>query len=230
MPDTQTGIELKLENGNVIKADNAEEALKVAAKMIEDNSKAYRETKASLDALQGQYGTLQHEVESLKPKPSSNGGFSNEQYFKLLNEDPLKAQNYIDAHRFGISNPDDVPGYFTGMYEKISSLDGQTLAAGFVNMHPEFPQDNETAKSLTERIVQLKKEGHPTTLTTMEMAYTQLVNEGKIKPLEMEKEEHEETPPSPGGSGGVLTDAEVAKAEQMTTPQLAAYLKSKGLL
>lgn len=230
MPETQTGIELKLENGNVIKADNAEEALKVAAKMIEDNSKAYRETKASLDALQGQYGTLQQTVESLKPKPQSNGGFSNDTYFKLLNDDPIKAQNYIDAHRFGINSPDEVVPYITGQFEKISSLDGQTLAAGFVNMHPEFPQDADTAKTMTQRVVQLKNEGHPTTLTTMEMAYTQLVNEGKIKPLEMKEEEKEETPPSPGGSGGVLSDAELAKVEQMTTPQMQAYLKSKGLL
>lgn len=230
MAETQTGIELKLENGNVIKAESAEEALKVAAKMIEDNSKAYRETKASLDQLQGQYGNLQQQVESLKPKPSSNGGFNNDTYFKLLNEDPLKAQNYIDAHRFGIPNPDDVPGYFTGMYEKISSLDGQTLAAGFVNMHPEFPQDADTAKTLTQRVVQLKNEGHPTTMTTMEMAYTQLVNEGKIKPMETKEEEREETPPSPGGSGGVLSDAELAKVERMSTAEMSAYLKSKGLL
>ncbi len=229
MPETQ-GIELKLENGNVIKAENAEEALKVAAKMIEDNSKAYRETKASLDTLQNQYQTVQQQIESLKPKPEPVNGFDKDKYYQLLHDDPIRAQNYLDSQRFGVQNPDEVPGFFTEMHQKISALDGQTLAAGFVNSHPEFPNDNETAKTLTARVVELRNQGHPTDLSTMEMAYRALVDEGKIKPVEMKEEEKEELPPSLGGSGSVISASEMAKVEAMSDKELQAYLKSKGML
>jgi hypothetical protein len=228
MPES-TPIELRLENGNVIKAENAEEALKVAAKMIEDNSKAYRETKATLDTLQSSYQTLEQRVESLKPKPEPTNGFDKDKYYQLLHDDPITAQNYLDAQRFGIAEPRDVPGYFTGMYEKVSALDGQTLAAGFVNQHQDFPQDADSAKALTQRVVQLKGLGHPTSLDTMELAYTQLVHEGKIKPMEAEPEK-EELPPSLGGSGSALSEAEVKKAEAMSNKELEAFLKSKGML
>lgn len=227
MPES-TGIELTLENGNVIKAANAEEALKVAAKMIEDNSKAYRETKASLDTLQGSYNTMQQEIQSLKPKPSENG-FSNDKYFQLLHEDPIGAQNYLDANRFGIPDPRNVPEYFTGMYQKVTAMEGNSLAAGFVNKHQDFPQDNASAQALTQRVQQLRSQGHPTTLDTMDMAYNQLVLEGTIKPMEAEPE-REEVPPSLTGAGASMSAAEMQKVENMSNKELEAYLKSKNLL
>lgn len=227
MPET-TGIELKLENGNVIKAENAEEALKVAAKMIEDNSKAYRETKASLDSLQTNYQSLEQRIESLKPKPEPTNGFDKDKYYQLLHDDPIRAQNYLDGSRFGVP-ADDVPQYFIGLSQKVTAMEGESLAAGFVNRHQEFPQDNDSAKALTNRVVQLRNMGHPTSAETMELAYQQLVNEGSIKPMEKEPE-REEIPPSLGGSGGTMSDAEVKKAESMSNKELEAFLKSKGML
>ena len=223
------GIELKLENGNVIKAENAEEALKVAAKMIEDNSKAYRETKASLDTMQNQFQSLQQQVEQQRRPPADDSKFNKDEYYKRLNDDPLDAQNYLDAFRFGISTPEDVPRRFTEMYEKISVLDGQTLAASFTNSHPEFPSDAESAKALTDRIKVLQIQGHPTDMHTMDIAWSQLVGEGKVKPLEAQPE-NEELPPSPGGTGAVISQSELQKVEQMDTKSLEAYLKSKGML
>ena len=223
-----TGIELKLENGNVIKADNPEEALKVAAKMIEDNSRAYRETKASLESVQSQMQTLQQQIEQQR-KPVDTNAFNRDNYYKLLNEDPIEAQNYLDAHRFGIDSPENVPRRFNEMYEKISVLDGQTLAASFTNNHPEFPSDPESAKALTDRIKVLQMQGHPTDMHTMDIAWNQLVAEGAVKPLE-QQQEPEALPPSLGGSGAVLSDTEVQKIDQMDTKQLEAYLKSKGML
>lgn len=226
---SSTPIELKLENGNVIKAENAEEALKVAAKMIEDNSKAYRETKASLDTLQEQYQSVQQQVESLKPKPVPTNGFDKDKYYQLLHDDPIKAQNYMDAARFGIQDPEQVPGYFTGIAEKVSMLDGNTLAANFVNLHQDFPSDKDSASALADRVKELNKIGHPADLHTMEMAYSQLLNEGKIKPLEKE-EEPDQLPPSPKGAGSVISEAEIKKAENMGTKELEALLRSKGML
>ena len=223
-----TGIELKLENGNVIKAENAEEALKVAAKMIEDNSRAYRETKSSLDSVQSQMQSLQQQIEQQR-KPADMNAFQKDEYYKLLNDDPIEAQNYLDAHRFGISNPSQVPQRFNEMYEKISVLDGQTLAASFTNNHPEFPSDPEAAKALTDRIKVLQLQGHPTDMHTMDIAWNQLVNEGTVKPIETQQQQ-DELPPSPGGTGAVISDSDLQKIDTMDTKQLEAYLKSKGML
>jgi len=225
-----TGIELKLANGNVIKAENAEEALKVAAKMIEDNSAAYRETKAQYDTLQSQFQTQQQQIDSLKPKEPANGNFNNDHYFKLLHEDPVSAANYLDASRFGIQNPGDVPSHFAGMYQKISALDGQTLATGFVNAHPEFPQDAMSSQALTQRVQDLNRAGHPVALDTMELAFSQLVREERIKPMDMDKDDREDLPPSLGGTNSAMSSAEVTKAENMTNKELEAFLKSKGML
>jgi len=228
MPETTTGIELKLANGNVIKAENAEEALKVAAKMIEDNSAAYRETKASLDTMQTQYQTLEQRIEAMKPKPEPTNGFDKDKYYQLLHDDPIRAQNYLDGQRFGVP-ADEVPQYFTGMYQKVTAMEGESLAAGFVNRHQEFPQDTDSAKALTDRVVQLRNMGHPTSAETMELAYQQLVNEGSIKPVE-KQEDKEEIPPSLGGSGSNMSEADVKKAETMSNKELEAFLKSKGML
>jgi hypothetical protein len=222
------GIELKLENGMVIKGDNAEEALKSAAKIIEDNVKSYRETKAELDRLSAQFQEFQSRPPA--PPPKTEASNFKERYYQLLNEDPIEAQNYLDSVRFGIQKPSDVPARFNEMYERISVLDGQTLAASFVNAHPEFPSDNEAAQVLTGRVRDLQRQGHPTDLHTMEMAWNQVVNEGKARPLEQRVEQSEELPPSPGGTGSAMSDAELRKAENLSDKELMALLKSKGML
>jgi len=171
MAEEKAGIEIKLDNGMVIKGDNAEEALKNAAKIIEDNSKAYRDTKASLDELQGRFDTFQQQQVQVRREEATNGnGFNKDRYYQLLHDDPLLAANYLDAARFQLDRPEDVPAAFQGMQNKISQFDAQILAAGFANSHPDFPDDATTARELTGRVKQLQSEGYPTTVNTMHMA------------------------------------------------------------
>lgn len=229
MPDS-TGIELKLENGMVIKGDNAEEALKNAAKIIEDNVKSYRETKAQLDQLSTQFNEFQQRQAQPPPKPQqSTDGFNNDKYFQLLNQDPVAANDYWFEHRFG-QKPEQVAADFRGVQEKISVLDGQSLAAAFTNMHPDFPSDNESAQALTGRIKELQRMGHPTDLHTMDLAWNQLVNEGKLKPMEQTPEPQESLPPSMMGVGGMTSGVDMNKIDQMSDKDLYALLKSKGML
>ena len=105
MSTVPTGIELKLADGSVIKAENVEEALKIAAKMKEDTSAALKEEKQQREQLQARLDAIEAQArEAAKPKPIE-GQFNNDRYFKLLNEDPVAAANYIDSHRFGIADP-----------------------------------------------------------------------------------------------------------------------------
>ena len=226
----KAGIEIKLDNGMVIKGDNAEEVLKNAAKIIEDNSKAYRDTKASLDELQGRFDTFQQQQVQVRREEATNGnGFNKDRYYQLLHDDPLLAANYLDAARFQLDRPEDVPAAFQGMQNKISQFDAQILAAGFANSHPDFPDDATTARELTGRVKQLQSEGYPTTVNTMHMAWEQLKGEGRVKPLVQEEQVQEELPPSLGGSGSSMSPAEMAKADNMSDAELFKYLQSKGM-
>jgi hypothetical protein len=228
MPDQPAGIELKLENGMVIKGENAEEALKSAAKIIEDNVKSYRETKAQLDQLNSQFQEFQSRAAQPPPPPIQPGGFDKDRYYKLLNEDPVTANDYWFEHRTG-RKIEEVMGDFQGIQAKVDEFRGSMLAATFTNTHPDFPSDTESAQKLTSRIKELQQMGHPTDVHSMDLAYTQLINEGKLKPM-VQEEIQEELPPSLGGAGSVMSDAEMRKAEQLSDKELAALLKSKGML
>jgi len=223
-----TGIELKLNNGQVIKAESIEEALKTAVKMVEDSTSYARETNKKLEDLQGQFSVVQAQVAAAtaRKEPSANG-FDKDRYYQLLHDDPLAAANYVDQVRYGVEDP---VRYLQTMDTKLSALEGSSLAAGFQAAHPEFPSDEDSARTMTARVIELTRQGHPADFATMELAWSQLVTEDKLKPMETEEANEEPPPPSPGGAGGVIPDAELQKVEKMTDAELQAYLRSKGML
>jgi len=153
----------------------------------------------------------------------------------MVGEDPVGAQNYLDAYRFGIADPAQVPTYFQGMQTSVSNLEQSTLAAAFVNSHPDFPAGNENAQILTKEVVRLRGQGYPVTMDTLDLAWRNVVSEEKIKPIEPPDEQ--ETPnPSPGGGGQGTVDAETSRIEQdvvsgkMSMVDFEKYLRSKGML
>ena len=230
---TSQGVELKLADGSVVKADNADEALKMLAKMKEDTSSALKTEKDARIAAEtrlSEYAAA--DIARTAARPASDGKFDNDHYFKLLNTDPINAQNYLDAHRFGIADPSQVPSYFTNMQETVSAVEGQLTAGGFLQRHPEFPQEDEPARLLRVEVEGLVKRGHPFAQETMDMAYSNLVDAGKVKPMEQKQQEREEANPSLGGAGssGQISDAEIAKAENMSDKELEAYVRAKGML
>lgn len=228
-----TPIELTLKSGEVIKAATPEEALKIAIKMAEDTKEAYRTEKEQREALAAQVAQLGEQVQQVSRKPAEPGAFNKEQYWKLMNEDPVTAQNYLDAFRFGISDPSQVPQTFVNMNESISRFEGEAVAAAFLQQHYEdFPGGIDAAKSLRMRVEELGKQGYPMRLDTLNMAYSQLVSEGSIKPLEKkEREEREEPPPALRGAGQHdVPQAELDKAENMSTQELEKFLRTKGMI
>lgn len=232
MAEAATGIELKLETGEVIKAPNAEEALKIAVKMAEDTKAAYHKQKETNEQLAAQQAALAAQVADLRKPPQSNSGFDKQKYFQLLNDDPVMAQNYVDAHRFGISDPAGVPQYFQQMAQDISTTRQEALAAAFLNQHSQdFPATADAAKILRSQFESLIASGYPATLDTLNMAYSQAVDAGSITPLEQKETQRDEPNPALSGEGNRgVTEGEMAKVEKMSDAELAAYLKSKGMI
>lgn len=228
------GIELKLKTGEVIKASTAEEALNIAVKMTEDTKDVYRTEKAAREQLESQVASLAAQVAAQnKPAPVQNGQFDKDRYYKILNEDPIHAQNYLDAHRFGLQEASQVPQYFTDMNQTISEVKQNMVAGSFLAQHAEdFPATVENARILTDRTQHLVGQGHPYNTDTVNMAYSQLISDGKIKPNEVKPAKEDEQPnPSLTGAGAAYEPSadDDAKMANMNDEQLRTYLRSKGV-
>lgn len=233
MATTPTGIELKLADGSVIKAENVEEALKIAAKMKEDTSAALREEKAARESLQSRLDAIEAQArEAARPRPV-DGQFNKDEYYRKLNDDPIAAQNYLDSFRFGIPDPNAVPLTFQQMQRDVSVTRQESMAAQFMQQHAEdFPQTPEAARALRTQFESYIASGYPATVETLNLAYNQTINEGTIKPLEKEPEEtrQEPNPVLAGGGASAVDASEMQKVEQMSDAELEKYMKEKGLL
>jgi len=233
MSTVPTGIELKLADGSVIKAENVEEALKIAAKMKEDTSAALKEEKQQREQLQARLDAIEAQArEAAKPKPIE-GQFNNDRYFKLLNEDPVAAANYIDSHRFGIADPAEVPATFQQMQRDVSVTRQEAMAAQFLQQHArDFPNTPEASKALRQQFEGLLSQGYPATVDSLNLAYSQVISDGRIKPLDDKPEpERIEANPNLSGGGASGIDAnEMQRVESMSDKELEAYMREKGIL
>lgn len=251
--DVKTEIEVKLGDGSVVKGANLEDAFKNLSEMkvnasnaIVEKQRLYESEKAEKERIANELKEAKEALELAKkpvekPKPVDDKAFNKDTYFQLLGEDPLRAQDYLDAYRFDIESPDKVRETFTGLRENVNNIkqqvdvfQQQSVTAAFLAQHPEYPQgDAEAAKKLTDQVNKLiTKDGFPYNPSTIEFAFFQLVNDDQIKPIEEtpEAKTTQETPnPSLTGPGSVVIDSELQKAEQMSDKDLLALLHSKGM-
>lgn len=230
------GFEFKLADGSVVKAENVEEAFKTVAKMKEDTSSALKEERTKREDMEQRLTALQAEVQQRNQAPArEENGFNRDHYFRLVGEDPMAAANYLDASRFGISDPSQVPGYFQGVAAKVTNLEQQTLAASFVNSHADFPGGVDNANILTKEVVRLSQAGHPVNMDTIDLAWRNCVENEQIIPIEQQQEQEDPNPSLGGGGAGIL-DAETTRIEadvmsgKMSMLDFEKYLKSKGAL
>lgn len=222
----QKPIELTLGDGTVVKGKDYDEALKNLAKMKEDTANALKAERERRELLENQFAQTQAEVEALKAPKHKDGEFDKGRYYQLLNDDPIEAQNYLDVFRFG--TPDPV-GRFDEIGQKVDSLYQQNLTASFWAQHPEFPGGKEAARAMTSRVQELIQNGHPLVGETMELAYSQLVREETIKPVEQKTEDERPNPSLSAGSGGGPNIIDDAKIQNMNDEQLKAYMRSVGV-
>ena len=110
---TTTGFEFKLADGSVVKAENIEEAFKTIVKMKEDTAAALKAEREQREQLGAQVSGLQTELRQKTAPRVDNNEFNRDAYYKLVGEDPIMAQNYLDAYRFGVPDPAQVPQYFS---------------------------------------------------------------------------------------------------------------------
>lgn len=231
-PVTPEPIEVKLGDGSVVKGANLEEAFNNLKTMKENASSAIKTTRDELDAERQRAAGLAAELDKFKHPPAAdNGKFSNDKYYTLLNSDPIAAQNYLDAARFGFDAPEQVVPSFTSMRTQIDSMTQSSVAASFLAQHvDDFPADPDAARKLNARTFDLvNKSGFNFDVHTLNFAYDQLVNEGQIKPLD--KNTQQEEPPNPSlTGGGAQVNNDHQKYEQMTDKDLEAAARKAGMI
>lgn len=233
MADEQ-GFEVTLGDGTVVKGANIEEAFKSLAKMKEDTAAALRQEREQRTQYEQRLSAMeqaQREREFAAQRQVKPGEFDKNEYYRLLNEDPIAAQNFVDAHRFGLQDPSSVPGYFQRIDRTVTALDQQAATAAFIAQHPEFPGGDEAARMMREQVEALVNEGHPFSARTLGIAYNDLVGAGRIKPALEEEQREPPAPPSLSASGGGQVDTDlISKAEKMSDAELEKLLRQQGVL
>ena len=231
---TNVGFELKLDDGSVVKAANVEEAVKIIAKMKTDTSAALKAERAEREQLAAQVSALQQDVTRRNQPQRDQNAFDRDQYYKLVGDDPIAAQNYLDSFRFGIPDPAQVPQYFQDSFASLTRMQQESLGANFVSTHPDFPPSAQTAEILTNEAKKLVQEGHPLNLNTMEIAWQNCLASEAIKPIEPAEEPESPNPSLSGGGSGAL-EAEASRIEsdvasgKMSMKDFENYLRSKGM-
>lgn len=221
---------LTLGDGSVVTGATMEEAFQNLAKMKVDTAnalKAEREAKAAAEAEKNVYAQQLQQRQEPKPK-GNNGDFDKEEYYRLLNADPVAANDYYFQYRFGRS-PEEFNNEYQRYGQTVSVLEQQTMAAAFAAQHAEdWPASPEAAKALRSRVEQLTGSGIPFNLDTMNYAYSQLVDEGTIKPVE--KKEEERPNPALSGTGQVTVPDDIKNAATLSDADLMKLMKKHGML
>lgn len=225
-------FEMTLGDGTVVKGANMEEAFKVLAKMKEDTAAAYKAEKLQREQLASQVDELRTEVQRAKQPPArvEDGKFNKDRYYELLNQDPDAANSYWFESKFG-AKPEALAQDYQATQQRVSNLVQQSVTASFIAQHAEeFPQTPESARAMRQKVEELTGRGWDFSVDTLNYAYQNLVETGSIKPLEKHEEPPNQPNPSLSGSGGQLSDTELARAEQMSDKELESLLRSKGMI
>lgn len=221
--------EMTLGDGSVVKGATMEEAFQNLAKMKVDTANALKTEREEKTRLAGQVQTYEQTISQMnQPKKEvRNGEFDKDEYYRLLNADPVAANDYYFQYRFG-RNPEEFNAEYQRFGQTVSVLEQQTMAAAFSAQHADdFPHSPEAAKSLRERVESLANQGLPLNLTTLNYAYSQLVDEGVIKPVEPTTDEGGKPNPTAQTSG--RGEEEFKNAESLSDKELLALMRKNGM-
>jgi hypothetical protein len=215
--------EFKLGDGTVVKAANWEEAFNKVAEMKVNTAAAVRDREEQIRQLKEQPPAT-----TTAAPPTNANGFDQKAYWELMNADPLAAQNYLDAFRFGVDNPAHVPQLFNEMRNvSVHSADTMELNT-FMQRNPDYPGTEEAANLLIE---QLAARNAPLTADALEYEYLKAVRDGKIEPLG-EEIQRPFAPPNLGTGASLSRNDQnlLEQIAQVPDDKLDEFYRKAGLL
>lgn len=217
--ETPKPPEIVLETGEKYTGQTWEE---VAQKMASAKTEASR-------AIQDRERQI-YELKQQAPKPVETEGAFDPNFFyeKLGKGDVIEAMNYVDKHRYGDIDPVEALKYSYAATRQQSDM--QAVAAFHANV-PEFPKDVNAATAVLKRV---QAEGMPVTAGTLEASFRQLVREGVLRPVEIEKEETqsrgESAPRIPSSKKDSMSEDFLSSFESMSKEDMEKELRKRGML
>lgn len=190
--------EFKLGDGTVVKATSWEEAFQKVADMKVNTAQALRDREEQIRQLQ----TVPPPVAD--PQPSTNG-FDEKHYWELVNsQGVIKAQEYVDAHRFGV-NPEQVPALYREVFNASQYSADNFEITQFLQGNPDFPGTKEATDIVVDTCA---AEGRPLTKENLEYVYLRSVRDGLIEPAG-EEAAQPWVPPTLKGGGGTQNQEDI---------------------
>lgn len=213
--------EFTLGDGTVVKATSWEEAFNKVSEMKVNTSAALRDREAQIRTFQEQ------QQAPPQPEVTSGNGFDTKKYWELMNVDPVAAQNYLDAARFGVDNPDQVPQLFGEMRNVSTQSADQMEIQAFMQRNPDFPGTPEIADKLINTLAQ---NGEALTARNLEYYYLSGVRDGIYEPLVEEKGGTFIPPSLRGGSTSGSPAVTMDQVNNMSDDQYDDMMRRLGLL
>jgi hypothetical protein len=165
--------EFTLGDGTVVKASNWEEAFQKVADMKVNTATALRDRERQIEELR------QTPVQQQQTPPPPTTGFDQKHYWELMNKDPLEAQQYMDAARFGVQ-PEQVQSLYQEVFNTTQYSADKKEVEDFMQSNPDFPGTKEATDKVWNIMAQ---ENFPITARNLEYVYLRAVRDGEIEPL-----------------------------------------------
>lgn len=166
--------EFTLGDGTVVKATSWEEAFNKVADMKTNTAAALRDRERQIEELR----QSTQQVQQQQIAPDATSGFDQKRYWELMNADPLQAQQYMDAARFGVS-PEQIPSLYKEVFN-ASQYSADTFEINqFLQNNPDFPGTPEATDIVVDTCA---KENRPLTKENLEYVYLRSVRDGLIEP------------------------------------------------
>ena len=207
-------IVIETATGAVFKGATPEEVMEKMKSSIESGSQTIKQYKEMNEQLTSSIGALQ------KPRPAaSESGFDKAKYYELLNDDPVAAQDYIDATRYGrpfseVKESFERSARVTGEVAQLMEINKfqQTLA----RLGEEYQGTPENGDALLNKLGQ-----RPLTAENLTSAYVELKAEGKIKaPAKAAEPTQQRKPPASPRGGGSAELYNGKRPEEMSIDEL----------
>lgn len=172
-------LAMKLPTGQVYKGANEWELMAELAKG-QVNSSAHitnisQETERLRQGLAAVTGTG-------TPGQPGQSQFDRAVYMELQAQDPIIAANYLDQHRFGFQNINDVVPTFQRTAATAEDYRTQVTVNNFRNSNPDFPG---TQQAVDAVMGFMKTNNIPFTADNLGMVHQQMVRAQKYQPLVM---------------------------------------------
>ena len=209
--DPNTPIEVKLQTGQVYRG--------VPSKVIENLSKSQEEASVLIRTQKDEMARLKTELEEVRQAsrkaetPQNDAEYKPERYYELFQEDPLKAQSYLDKF-------DPLKQEMQRTLETVRHRGELERFQNAVNFYP----DDSAKAVFADEFVKSKLEPNA---ANYELVYWRMQAANKLpQPVISRMSPGQAPPPSlRGGSGGAPQDFDMSRFEDLPPAQMAQVIQ-----